>query len=104
VYNELKGEQETDIAMTAQQTAEQTNQHVITAKFTDEEYELLEMFAAEQGIDDLSTAVPALLHELVRLHDALWDEQFAISTAPLDEMASQALDDYYAGLTEDFPS
>ena len=88
--------------MASQKTVEQTKRHVITAKFTDEEYELLEMFAAEQRIDDLSAAIPALLHELVRLHDVLWDAQFAISTAPLDEMAKKALEDDRAGLTEYF--
>lgn len=90
--------------MAAQKTAEQTNQHIITAKFTDEEYELLEMFAAEQGIDDLSAAVPALLHELVRLHDALWDEQFKTLPPALVEMGRKALEAYEAGETEDFPS
>lgn len=79
-----------------------TQTHVVTATFTDEEYELLEVFAAEQGIENLSDAVPAMLHELIRLHDALWDAQFAISTEPLDEMARKALEDDEAGLTEEF--
>ncbi len=68
-------------------TAAETRHHVITTALTDEEYELLEVLAAEHEIDDLSEAVPALLHELVHLHDALWDAQFAQSTAPLDAMA-----------------
>lgn len=69
---------------------------------TDEEFDLLEAFAAEQGIDDLERAIPAMIHELVRLHDQLWDAQFCQSTAPLDQMARQALDDDRKGLTIDF--
>jgi hypothetical protein len=88
--------------MAAQKVAVSPN--TITATFTDEERDLLEVFAAEQGIKNLSEAIPALLHELVRLHDALWDAQFARSTAPLDEMARQALADDRAGLTEDINS
>jgi hypothetical protein len=76
--------------------------NTITVTLTDEERELLEAFAAEQGIDKLSDAVPAMIHELVRLHDKLWDEQFARSTEPLDKMAREALDAHRAGLTEDF--
>jgi len=76
-------------------------QHKITATLTDEERDLLEAFADEQGIDDLGLAVPAMIHELVRLHDQLWDTQFAISTSPLDKMAQKALEDERAGLTED---
>ena len=83
-------------------TAAETRHHIITATLTDEERNLLEAFAAEQGIEDLKDAIPALLHELVRLHDALWDAQFAQSTAPLDAMAREALDEHHAGLTEDF--
>ena len=79
--------------MSSQKTAAQVNRHTITVTLTDEERDLLEAFAAEQGIEDLSAAVPAMLHELVRLHDQLWDAQFAQSTAPLDALARQALDD-----------
>jgi hypothetical protein len=79
-----------------------TNTHIVTATLTDDEWDLLEAFAAEQGIENLSDAVPAMLHELVRLHDALWDAQFAISTEPLDEMARKALEDHEAGLTEEW--
>ncbi len=71
--------------------------HVITAKLTDEEHDLLEAFAAEQGIEDLQQAVPAMLHEIMRLHDLLWDKQFEQSPAALDAMAQKALDDYRAG-------
>ncbi len=83
-------------------TAAETHQHLITATLTDEEHDLLEAFAAEQGIEPLEEAIPALLHELVRLHAALWDAQFASPTEPLDATARKALDDYEAGLTEDF--
>ncbi|HVU11649.1 MAG TPA: hypothetical protein VHD90_10235 [Phototrophicaceae bacterium] len=88
--------------MATPKTETQVHQHTITATFTDEEYELLEAFAAEQEIDNLSEAIPALLHELIRLSDALWDALFEISTKPLDEMARKALEDDRAGLTEDF--
>jgi len=84
------------------QMAEETRQHSITATFTDEELDLLEAFAAEEGIEDLKDAIPAMVHELLRLHDALWDEQFKNIPPALDEMARKALDDYHAGLTEDF--
>ena len=78
------------------------HEHSITVILTDEEHDLLEAFAAEQGIQELNHAIPALLHELVRLHDQLWDAQFARSTAPIDEMARDALEEHRAGLTEDF--
>ena len=64
----------------------------ITTTLTDEEYDLLEAFAAEQGIEDVGDAIPAMIHELVSLHDQLWDAQFAQSTAPLDKLAQEALD------------
>jgi hypothetical protein len=73
----------------------------MSVALTDEEHELLEAFAAEQGIEDLTVAIPAMIRELVRLHDALWEAQFARSTAPLDKMAKEALDEHRAGLTED---
>lgn len=82
-------------------TAAETRHHVITTALTDEEHELLEAFAAEQEIDDLSEAIPALLHELVRLHDALWDAQFAQSTASLDALAQTALDEHRADQLDD---
>ena len=75
------------------------HQKQLTMTLTDEEYDLLEAFAAEQGIENLERAIPAMIHELVRLHDQLWDAQFAQSTAPLDALAQQALDDDRAGLT-----
>jgi hypothetical protein len=75
---------------------------LVKVLLSDEAYDLLEAFAAEQGIDDLGQAVPALLHELVRLHDQHWDEQFARSTEPLDKKAQEALDAHRAGVTEDF--
>ena len=86
--------------MTTRKAAAQ--ERSITVTLTDEEHDLLEAFAAEQGIKALDHAIPALLHELVRLHDQLWDAQFARSTAPIDEMAREALEDHRAGLTEDF--
>lgn len=108
--------------MALQKSAENT----ITALLTDEELDLLEAFAAEQGITDLSNAIPAMIHELVRLHDELWNQQFASSSVeddfsfyadydealfaehvansstPLARLARQALDEHHAGLTEDF--
>jgi hypothetical protein len=77
------------------------HQKRLTTTLTDEEYDLLEAFAAEQGIEDLERAIPAMIHELVRLHDQLWDAQFAQSTVPLDALGQEALDDDRAGLTED---
>jgi hypothetical protein len=49
------------------------HEHQLTITLTDEQYELLEAFAAEKGIDDLARALPDVL--------------FVQSTAPLDEMA-----------------
>ena len=77
------------------------NPNKITVFLSDEELELLEAFAAEQGIEDLGLAIPAMIHELVNLHDQLWDAQFARSTAPLDQKAKEALEADRAGLTED---
>jgi hypothetical protein len=79
--------------MATRKPAVHADHHSITATLTDEERDLLEAFAAEQGIAELSAAIPAMIHELVRLHDALWDAQFARSTAPLDVMAREALKD-----------
>lgn len=76
--------------------------NTLTVTLTNEERELLEAFAAEQGIDELSDAVPAMIHELVHLHDKLWDAQFAQSTAPLDTLAREAVEADRKGLTEDF--
>jgi hypothetical protein len=73
----------------------------ITTTLTAEEYDILETFAAEQSIEDIERAVPAVLHELVRLHDQLWDAQFAQPNLALDALAQKALDDDHAGLTED---
>ena len=86
--------------MATEKTA--VHQHQLTVTLSDEQYELLEAFAAEKGIDDLSIALPNVLPELVHLSDQLWDALFARSTAPLDEIARQALKDHRAGLTEDF--
>ena len=86
--------------MATQKTAVRHNR--MTVVLTDEEFDLLQAFAAEQNIDDLEDAIPAMIHELVRLHDQLWDAQFAQSTELMDQKARQALDDDRAGLTEDF--
>jgi hypothetical protein len=77
------------------------HEHQLTVTLTDEQYELLEAFAAEKGIDNLALALPETLRELVNLSDQLWDALFARSTAPLDKMAKQALKEHRAGLTED---
>ena len=77
------------------------HEHQLTVTLTDEQYELLEAFAAEKGIDDLALALPDVLLEMVHLSDQLWDALFARSTAPLDEMARQALKEHRAGLTKD---
>jgi len=76
--------------------------NLMTITLTDEELYLLEAFATEQEIDDLEQAIPAMIHELVKLHDQLWDAQFAESTAPLDKKAFEAHEADKAGLTEDF--
>ncbi len=77
-------------------------QHTYTVSFSDKELDLLEVFAAEQGIDDLSEAIPALLHELVRLNDALWDTKLSEENTAVDKLAREALEEHQAGLTEDF--
>jgi len=84
------------------QTTAETRHHIITATLTDEEHDLLEAFAAEQGIDDLKDAIPAMLHELLRLHDALWDVQLTNLPAELVKMGQEALEAYEAGQTEEF--
>ena len=85
--------------MAIQKTA--VHEHQLTVTLTDEQYELLEAFAAEKGIDDLSIALPNVLPELVHLSDQLWDALFARSTEPLDEMGQEAIKEHRAGLTED---
>ena len=72
--------------------AVQVKRHSVTAMLTDGDYELLEVFAAEQGIEDVSAALPALLHEVVRLHDQLWDMQFSQGREKMDAMARKALE------------
>lgn len=76
--------------------------HTLIVHLTDDEHALLESFAAEQGIKDLAEALPAMIHELVRLHDELWDRQFAASEDVLDQLSKETLAQYHAGLTEDF--
>lgn len=78
-----------------------THSTIISATFTDEERDLLEAFAAEQGIDDLSAAIPAMLHELVRLHDQLWDIQLETLPDALIAAGKAALEAYEAGELED---
>lgn len=85
--------------MAAQKLA--TDQHTIMATFTDEEHDLLEAFAAEQGIEDLSAAIPALLHELVRLHDQLWDAHLTTLPEALVTKGNAALKAYEGGQTEE---
>ena len=79
------------------------HEHEITVRLSDEEYELLQAFADEKGIDDLSLAIPKMIHELIDLSDRLWDAQFARSPELLKKMAQEALDEHHAGLTEDMP-
>ncbi len=87
--------------MATQKTA-QSHTVSLTVKLTDEERDLLEAFMAEQAISELNDTLPALLHEVMRLHDALWDEQFKAVPPALVEMGRKALEDYEAGLTEEF--
>lgn len=82
----------------------QTHHKTLTVTLSDEDWELLEVFAAEQGISDLNEVVPAMLHELLRLHDLVWDAQLSTVPAPLRAIAQKALEDDNTGLTEDFDS
>jgi hypothetical protein len=70
-------------------------EHQITTLLTDEEYQLLQSFAAAQGIN-LENAIPTIIH------DQLWDAQFAASQDLLHEMAEEAHAEYLAGTLEDF--
>jgi hypothetical protein len=79
------------------------HEHEITVRLSDEEYELLQAFADEKGIADLSLVIPKMIHELVELSDRLWDAQFARSPELLKKMAQEALDEHHARLTEDMP-
>lgn len=87
--------------MGTQKTA--LHEHQLTITLTDEQYEVLEAFAAEKGIDDLALALPDVLLEMVHLSDQLWDSQFARSPELLKKMAQEAHEDNRAGLTEDMP-
>lgn len=69
--------------------------HQITTHLTDEEYKLLQAFAAAQGIKDLESAIPTIIH------DQLWDAQFAASPDVLHDMAEEAHAEYLAGTLED---
>jgi hypothetical protein len=72
--------------------------NTLMVHLTDEEHTLLELFAAEQGIKDLAQAIHAMIHELVRLHDELWDKQFAASEDVLNQLSQCFLAQYRAGL------
>lgn len=74
----------------------------LTVRLTAEEREILEEFAEEQQITDPAEVFRAMLHELSRLHDALWDAQFAGSPEVLKKLAQEARAETEAGLTEDF--
>ncbi len=65
--------------MSILQTVPHTRQ--ITATLTDDQYDILEAFAAEKGIESIEEAIPAMIGELLRLHDAIWDAQFPDSAA-----------------------
>ncbi len=80
--------------MTTPQNA--VRDHQITAHLTDEEYRLLQAFANSQGIKDLESAIPTIIH------DQLWDAQFTTSQDLLHEMAEEAHAEYLAGTLEDF--
>ncbi|MBI1278264.1 MAG: hypothetical protein GC179_09070 [Anaerolineaceae bacterium] len=69
--------------------------HELTITLTDEEFKLLQTFAAEHGFAELEAALPAVLH------DRLWDEQFAASQDLLSELAAEAHQEYLAGNTEE---
>lgn len=81
--------------------AQPLHEYQITVTLTEEEYALLQAFAAEQGITELEHALPAVLHDRVSLHDRLWDAQFADSQDLLSELAAEAHTDYLAGNTEE---
>jgi hypothetical protein len=74
----------------------------ITVTLSEEDREILEMFADEHAIDDPAEALRALLHEYVSLSDALWDEKFARSGDVLDRLSAEVDAEIAAGLTEDF--
>ncbi len=76
--------------------------YAVTVTLSEEDRELLEAFAAEQGIEDSAEAFRALLHEYVALSDALWDDKFARSGDVLDRLSAQVAEEIAAGLTEDF--
>lgn len=80
----------------------QTQHNTLTVTLSDEDLELLEVFAAEHGISELSDAVPAMLQELLRLHDLVWEAQLSTIPAPLARMAQKAREDDDHRLTEDF--
>ncbi len=82
--------------------AVQTHDKTVTVTLTDADYELLEIFAAEQGLEHLSDAVPAMIHELLRLHDLVWESQLTTLPASLVTLGQAALEAYEAEQTEDF--
>jgi hypothetical protein len=76
--------------------------HALQITLSDEDFELLQVFAGEQGISDLTDAVGPLLHEYIRVVDALWDEKLARPNPALDALITQVEAEISAGLTEDF--
>lgn len=75
--------------------------HTMMIVLSDEDRELLQLFASEQGIDDLAHAVGPLLHEYMNAIDAIWDEKLSRPSAKLDALMAQVQADADAGLTED---
>lgn len=71
--------------------------YAVTVTLSEEDRELLEAFAAEQGIEDSAEAFRALLHEYVALSDALWDDKFARSGDVLDRLSAQVAEEIAAG-------
>lgn len=78
------------------------SEYSITVTFSEEDREILEMFAREKNIADPADALRMLLHEYVALSDALWDEKLAHSGDVLDRLAAQVHEQRAAGLVEDF--
>lgn len=73
----------------------------LVISLSDEQRDILQTFADEQGIEDISDAVGTLLEEYVRVVDALWDEKLAHSGDLLDKLAAEAQAEADAGLTID---
>ncbi|MCK6579622.1 MAG: hypothetical protein L6Q98_16130 [Anaerolineae bacterium] len=74
--------------------------HTMMIMLSDDERDLLQAFASEQGIADPANAVGQLLREYARAIDMIWELKLSQNNGALDDLLKQVRADSAAGLTD----